>query len=1084
MRLQQIKLILKSLLFYRKQVLNQFAVIFILALVISGSLLTGFSVRSSLKDTATEKLGNTGFLISSGLRYFDESVAGKLSGATGVKCISVLETEARIQKFDTGNYRETARVFGISNNFFHFHGTSLKYIGPGEAALNETAASRLKLKPGDEFILTQKQISDLPANSPFAPSVGDITSYVFRVRYILKNSEKGNFSLTISQTDRSTVFVNLTDISKTGRANRLLVDYRYNTDQDDLNSKLKSILTPDDIGLRVRNNVPSGSAEIISSRIFFDDNLINNIRDIIPEASPLITYLINGTLSKKGFNPYSFASGVPESIYPEIPDGRKILVNRWLAGDIGVTAGDTVKLSWYEPERINDLVEREEKFVVAGVVELEGKWDDPDLMPEFPGITGQVSCSRWDAGVKLKTELIRKEDEEYWNIYQGTPKIFMSYETGKELWGNNFGPATAIRVPSENDRMHVFMTLTGNIDPSAAGFRIVNIRNDMLNAASRSVDFSTLFLGLGIFIIISSLMLLALSVSSFLERRREEIFTLFAIGYSNRNIFFLLITENIIIAALAALAGATAGIFFNFIVIKALNSVWSGAVNTSSLSHYTGIVPLTAGFLITVSVSVIIQYLRIRKYLKEMARKESRVFRIPGKEEKVLRILLVILIIPALVILFIVGMIKGISVPVSYLSGGLIFTGFILTLRYLLNILPASLKENETLHLSLRYYRMYPSRAVLPVLLIASGLFAVIATGVNRLEITRQSLSTSGGTGGFLLWAETAVPIKENLNSSEGRKKHGLLYPPSETMKFMQAKRLPGDDASCLNLNHVTSPPVLGVDNNFLKESKAFSFETLIDNAARESPWSLLDSMPAKNTIYGFADQTVLQWGLKKSVGDTLVYVTENGDRLNIIIAGGIKSSLFQGYLLTGECLFSEYFPSVPGASVILVSGRKDYTDKYITLLNARFENYGIEVIDAKEKLSAFFTVTNTYLSVFMVLGAFGMVLGVIGLGFVLMQNYRFRRREFGLMIALGYNQKSIKKAVISEQVLILVYGLVTGFAGALSATMPLAGNIRGIPWISVILIIASILTAGLTAIFLSLRSIRREPLLASLRRE
>ncbi|NMC40995.1 MAG: ABC transporter permease, partial [Bacteroidales bacterium] len=504
---------------------------------------------------------------------------------------------------------------------------------------------------------------------------------------------------------------------------------RSNLDEAGIYQKLKSVLTPSDVGLRIRKNSATGTVEIISSRIFFDETLISKIREIIPSASPLITYLVNGTRSKTSFNPYSFASGIPASVYPEIPAGRRILVNRWLADDIGIRAGDSVILSWFEPDRINELTEREEAFEVSGIVDLEGKWDDPDLMPEFPGITGQVSCSRWDAGVKLKTELIRNKDEEYWNLYQGTPKIFMSYETGKQLWGNNFGPATAIRIPAEEDGNEVFLTLTGNIDPAAAGFRVINIRDDMLQAASSSVDFSSLFLGLGFFIIISCLMLLALSVSSFLERRRDEIFTFFATGYSNKKIFYILLSENFIITSVSAFAGALAGILFNFLVIRALNSVWSGAVNTSSLSPYTGILPLAGGFAVTVIISLIIQYLRIRKYLKEMSVKESRVFRVPGRKAVLLKSLLTFAVLPAIIFLSILNMINGASVAVSYLTGGLIFTGLIVAFRYLLTIRPTVAKENEIYLLSVRYYAMYPSRAVLPVLLIASGLFAVIATG-------------------------------------------------------------------------------------------------------------------------------------------------------------------------------------------------------------------------------------------------------------------------------------------------------------------------------------------------------------------
>ena len=78
------------------------------------------------------------------------------------------------------------------------------------------------------------------------------------------------------------------------------------------------------------------------------------------------------------------------------------------------------------------------------------------------------------------------------------------------------------------------------------------------------------------------------------------------------------------------------------------------------------------------------------------------------------------------------------------------------------------------------------------------------------------------------------------------------------------------------------------------------------------------------NTIYGIADQTVLDWGLKISVGDTLILRAENGQKLNIILAGGLKSSVFQGYVIIGKENFSKYFPSVSGSSVVLVDGDRE----------------------------------------------------------------------------------------------------------------------------------------------------------------
>ena len=53
---------IKSVRYYKKPVLYQVLIVALLSAVITGSILTGWSVRASLKKTAAERLGNTGIL--------------------------------------------------------------------------------------------------------------------------------------------------------------------------------------------------------------------------------------------------------------------------------------------------------------------------------------------------------------------------------------------------------------------------------------------------------------------------------------------------------------------------------------------------------------------------------------------------------------------------------------------------------------------------------------------------------------------------------------------------------------------------------------------------------------------------------------------------------------------------------------------------------------------------------------------------------------------------------------------------------------------------------------------------------------
>ena len=47
-------------------------------------------------------------------------------------------------------------------------------------------------------------------------------------------------------------------------------------------------------------------------------------------------------------------------------------------------------------------------------------------------------------------------------------------------------------------------------------------------------------------------------------------------------------------------------------------------------------------------------------------------------------------------------------------------------------------------------------------------------------------------------------------------------------------------------------------------------------------------------------------------------------------------------------------------------------------------QNYGVNIEKTTDRLASFYEVTNTYLSVFGVFGALGMIIGIAGLGFVL----------------------------------------------------------------------------------------------------
>jgi putative ABC transport system permease protein len=1079
--------VFRSITYYRKVIIYQIIIIALLSAVITGSLLTGFSVRQSLLHSSSEKLGNTQFLISSGLRYFSPGLTERIKNTADLRCTSLLETSGFCQNLLTGKRELKVNINGIRQDFFSFHGIENILLKPGEVAINSVLANNLKISIGDEIILSHKPITDISPDSPFAQKTEN-SSAVFKVGKILTPGECSDFSLSISQVTPANVFILLNDLisgdEEEAKVNRILLGSSANSSFEKIYKYLKGKLLPEDIGLSVRMVLRTGETEIISSRIFIDREILGEIRKVLPSSQPVLTYLVNSISLGLRSTPYSFVAAINPSENNYLQSGSNIIINRWLAEDINAALNDSIVVTWYAPGKMNDLEEQSAKFKITRIVSQTGLFSDSLLMPEFPGIAGRTSCTDWDAGVKIKMDKIRKKDENYWNDWRGTPKAFISYEKGSELWANNFGPATAIRFSPDLKVQDLVAAMAGKLDPDKCGYTVLDMKAEMSDAAKESVDFSTLFISLGFFIILSCIMLLLLTVSSFFDSRKRQVNTLFALGFNNKMIGKILLYETGITAVTGSAAGALLGTLVNRVIIFMLNSVWIGAVQTDTLEAFSGLAPVFSGFIITAILIFVFTFILIKRYAGKLGKAEDTVS--SGRSARLNLILLGLVSVISVSLLAVLLLSDISSSPISFSAGASLFVaGILLWRQYVIRGLSLGrMKRITGATVSGRFFSFYPSQAVAPVLFIAAGLFALIITGINRLEIKEKNLGTSGGTGGYLLWAESAIPVKENLTSPAGRKSFGLDESPADGLSFIQLKRSQGDDASCLNLSHISVPTLLGVDTEPFVKRNAFSFSTLIPEAAKGSPWDILSKEVSGNIIYGFADQTVLQWGLKKKAGDTLKMRSESGQLLNVVIAGGLNSSIFQGYLLIGKENFERHLPSVYGSSVFLIDGNRKLIDKYMKLLNTRFENSGITVIPASERLASFFRVTNTYLSVFTIMGGFGMILGVIGLGFVLGRNYNFRKREFALMMASGFTASKIKNMVIKEQILILMAGLLTGIISSVVATLPSIRNGSDIPWISLVIIVGAIILSGLTALFVSVRSIRQESLISSLRRE
>jgi ABC-type antimicrobial peptide transport system permease subunit len=1083
-----IKLAIQSIKFYKNQVVNQVLIIILLTAVITGSLLTGSSVKESLIRTASQRLGNADIVISSGNRYFSPDLGIRMHANSGISSTGLLETKGYCQVLNSQKGSFNTNIYGITKDFFGFQGFDTINLRPGEIIINSKLAGILGAKEGDDIMIRYKEISYIPSDAPFAPSKDESKSLVMKIGRILPPDQIGSFSLSISQITPSNIFVNLSDLEDNPdnslKINRLLIKQISSNSLKKVSQELKSSLRLSDIGLKLRKVAKTGEYELISDRIFIDRSIINEIDKILPNSSPVITYLGNKFVAGSEFTPYSFVSALPAALYPEIPGDNGMIINRWMAEDLSVGEGDTIQMYWYSPDSLKKLVERNSRFIVKKVVDMKGIWSDSLLMPEFPGISGKESCSGWDAGVMIKTDEIRNKDEQYWKRYKGTPKAFIAYEKGTELWGNNFGPATALRYPAGMTAMQITDKLEGSLDPADMGFIIADLADESVKAANTGVDFGSLFLSLGFFLIVASLVLLSFAASSYFYSKRDHINTLFALGFKNRQILRMLFMESGLIALTGCFAGAFSGYLVTLAIACALNSVWKGAVQTDTIGAFFNLLPIGYGFLLTFLTIMTLMFVKIKRYLNRLTISRMEKYTIPSATHNAILVSVSAIITVSLFIM--ASKFSSQRMLFSFSAGAMLLVTLMLLWRqyYVSRTVSARISIKNRKQLSHLFYSFNPSVAVTPILFISAGIFTVFITGANRMNFSEKQMNRPGGTGGYLLWCESSIPVMADPNTVSGRETLGFDRDQLSGMSFILLKRSAGNDASCLNLNHIMSPPLLGVDPEVFIKNKSFSFAGSVAGKKLGNPWEYLNLPPVHNTIYGIADQTVLEWGLKIKTGDTLVMRAENGQLLNIIIAAGLQSSVFQGNVLIGMRNFTLFYPSVPGSQVMLVDGDRSLIDIYKNSIAERLENYGMDIEKTSDRLASFYQVTNTYLSVFGIFGALGMVIGIAGLGFVLIRNYNQRKHEFALLLATGFHIKQIRQMILSDQVLILFAGVSTGIISALAATSVSIQNSPGILWLFLIIMILAILATGIVALLLSVRSVTRTSLISSLKNE
>ncbi|HEX8297205.1 MAG TPA: FtsX-like permease family protein, partial [Chthoniobacteraceae bacterium] len=1013
-------------------------------MVLTGSLLVGDSVKKTLRKQAELRVGDIGAALVGGDRFFRSQLAGSAPALLLRGNIVRTDGKARVNQ---------AQVLGVDARFWKLAPQPSEELPQNSVGLNERAAAQLGVQVGDTVVLRVEKPGFFSKDAPLSGNENEVVAVRLPIGRIITDQQFGRFGLQASQIPPSTMFVPLELLQeKTGLGqlvNLHLLGSYLNPDQDvTFLKELRLIWSPSPRTVRVRNSpgrfrknlrqwwqladfslrlqrLERGGFELRSPRVFLDPAVaaagsklrIQTSRNgsvAGPPGLESLTYLVNELRSGDKAVPYSMVTAVdaPSSGFlPAELSHDEIVINQWLADELGVGLNGRVTLKYFVMGERRQLTEKSREFEVIQILPMTEPQLNSSWMPDFPGLSDKENCRDWQPGFALDTQRIRDQDEAYWQQYRGTPKAFVNLTVGQEMWGNRWGNLTSIRYAAGLEEAELARSLLNNLTPESVGLSFVDLRAQALAATKAPVDFGQLFVSFSFFLIVAAAVLTGLLFVFSLEQRNAEAGLLLALGLRPRQVRRLFLIEGLVLALLGSLLGAAAAVAYTRLVLHALGSVWKGAVGAVQFEFASRALTLPIGIASGVLIAWLAMWLASRRQLRSSARElltgeVSSVPFSPGSQAKLSRWLQ---IFPtAASMLAVALLVLGNRSAGAFFGAGalLLIAGLTWAWSWLRGLRTAAALGTIN-QLGVRNAARRRPRSLATIAVLASGVFMVVAVDSFRKTPPREGDTSDPGTGGFALVGESALPIYEDLNTAQGREAYGVNENTLRGVKVVPLRVREGDDASCLNLNRALQPRLLGVrPEDLLTDSKPrFRF------TKKDASWSQL-AAESGDAVPGIVDAATLQWALQKKIGDTLEYRDERGAPFLVRIVGAITGSILQGSVVISERHLIEKFPGAGGYRFLLIDAPPEATVAVRSELSRALTDRGLELTSTAARLAEFQAVENTYLSIFQALGGLGLLLGSAGLAIVVGRNVLERRREFGLLEAIGFRPRQLRQLV------------------------------------------------------------------------
>lgn len=799
-----------------------------------------------------------------------------------------------------------------------------------------------------------------------------------------------------------------------------------------------------------------------------------------------------------GFGGDSEATGISGPT----PDQGEVVLSKDAAQALGVGPGDSVEAYAYGQFR---LFQVGRVLPDVGLAGYAGEFE-PESMNAFVA-PGTISDLTSGAGVSENTR-----PAERLLFVSGKGGVFAGADHTSELLGQI------------DDRLQTLL-----------GYEVEPVKRDLLRgAAEDGAEFGQLFMSLGVFAILAGVALLINILVMLSEERRRELGILRSLGMNRRSLAGAFVLEGSLYATVASALGVVLGIGVARLIVLLAGGVFSSArrggvdlrlgVDPSSL-----LLGFLAGFLVSVTVvtaaSMWIGRMTVVETIRDNARRERHERKprwvsaatVAGAGVFLAASVVAIvagndlggLTFPPLALVCLAFMTTGISGgrSVNYrslrrISVGVAAVGVMLWVVLAFPLLDLDV-DNTTLFVvqglaltlaAIVLIGQYQVRIGALLQRVAGGAGPVLKLALSYPSDRRFRTGTTLLAYSLIVFTLVFSSVLSGVFSSQARELvvdegggYDVLVSTNSADPVDSGELASVDDVkSVATLNWTVAGFRVGGSGGFQDWAISGLGQEFLDGGAPALEEFDRDEYPNEKAVWeavlkdpdlAIADVAFLESGGgppedNVAVGDGIQIKTpaEDATAKRKVVAISAAGAAFSGVMVSKDSLAGiiddpvgnrHYLSVADGQSPEAVAARLQREFLENGLEARSFEQVVQQALRSQEQ---FFNLIEGYL-------ALGLLIGIAGLGVVMVRAVRERRRQIGVLRALGLPPKAIRYAFLIESGLVALEGTLIGAGLALATSYQLVavstafgdtGTSFTVPWARLALLLAGVLAASL----------------------